>query len=405
MRQPTDPAAIVIGGDLNALSVCRNLGQYGVRTYALDIHRLRPALLSRYARPLVTRGMHQQELIDTLLSLPKEVGDRPVLIITDEMSLLTISQRRDEIANQFRLHLPSHETLLTLQDKVRFHEFAVAVGLPVPSGVILRQFSDTSNLMGLRFPIVIKPADKRDVHLHRVPRLVVARDYDRAVSLCHTLLKKAEFIAQEWVDGPDNKIYFCLFYRGDNQTIMFSGQKLASSPPGTGSTALCTQAGDVRATLEDATTQFLNAVPDYRGFGSVEFKWDTEAQKWVIIEPTVGRTDWQEEIATLMGVNLPLAGYLCECDLPVPPMPQHDQKIVWQASFVERWKVGSSGIPANSKVVDGFWRWNDPMPAIVHYPSEFVYSIPALAFALSKRYRTTSPSLEHGWGWQLRKSK
>jgi predicted ATP-grasp superfamily ATP-dependent carboligase len=347
-------------------------------------------------------------LIDTLFSLPAEVGERPVLVITNEMSLLTLSERRAEIVDRFRVSLPTHDTLLTLQDKVRFHEFATAMGLPVPTGVILRDQGDVSKLLALRFPVVIKPADKRDVHLHRVPRLVVLRDYEQASRVCRVLLKRAEFVAQQWVDGSDDKIYFSLIYRGDNDITLFSGQKLASSPPGTGSTAMCIHAGDARGDLKRATHQFLETVPDFRGFGSVEFKWDSETQRWVIIEPTVGRTDWQEEIATLLGVNIPYAGYLCECGMParaaIGGRPRIEN-IVWQASYIDRWKAGSSTIPHNAVVVDGFWRRDDPLPAMVHYPPKLVYSLPSLAIAISRRMRNRATRVPPSWGWQLRKGK
>jgi D-aspartate ligase len=38
---------------------------------------------------------------------------------------------------------------------------------------------------------------------------------------------------------PDDNIYFCLFYRGRNGATlgMFTGRKLASTPPGMGSAA------------------------------------------------------------------------------------------------------------------------------------------------------------------------
>ena len=37
------------------------------------------------------------------------------------------------------------------------------------------------------------------------------------------------------------------------------------------------------------------------GMGSIEFKWHAGRRGYLVIEPTVGRTDWQEEIATLCG--------------------------------------------------------------------------------------------------------
>ncbi len=41
------------------------------------------------------------------------------------------------------------------------------------------------------------------------------------------------------------------------------------------------------------------ASTQYEGLGSLEFKWDAQGRRFLIIEPTVGRTDMQEEIPTL----------------------------------------------------------------------------------------------------------
>jgi predicted ATP-grasp superfamily ATP-dependent carboligase len=379
------PAALIIGGNLNALSICRSLAPQGIRTYVLESQRFQPASWSRHARSIRAEGMYGDGLIRALRRLPPDIGPKPVLIITNEMSLLTLSERRAEIAERFRLSLPSHKTLLALQDKVLFHQFAVAHDLPVPKSVILHDDDDLYHLRKLRFPVIIKPADKRHVHMRRAPRLVKALGYGHAIDASRALLRstRGNVIAQEHVDGPDSNIFFTLFYRSDDQTVTFTGQKLASSPPGTGSTAFCVQVdGKVRETLEMATQQFLDTVPDYRGFGSVEYKWDKEAKRWIIIEPTVGRTDWQEEIAPLLGINLLYAGYLCECRLPVPEMQLRNENVIWQASFIERLKVGLPTRPADAKVIDGFWRSDDPLPAIVHYPSELFFSLPSLVKSL-----------------------
>ena len=57
----------------------------------------------------------------------------------------------------------------------------------------------------------------------------------------------------------------------------------------------------------------------FDGMGSIEYKWDDNHRRFVMVEPTVGRTDWQEEIATLSGVNIPLSAYRHEVGLP--PIP------------------------------------------------------------------------------------
>jgi predicted ATP-grasp superfamily ATP-dependent carboligase len=272
-----------------------------------------------------------------------------------------------------------------LHDKARFHEFAVAHGLSVPRSEVLRHPTDIERIQALRLPVIIKPADKQFFHLNGAPRLIIANDYQAADCNSRKLLTAVgEIIAQECIDGPDSNIYFSLFYRRGDVTIQFLGQKLASHPPRSGSTALCVQetTRKIGERLERTTNHFLDLV-GYEGFGGIEYKLDPVSGRFLIIEPTVGRTDWQEEIATLCGVNIPLAGYCEECELPLPPHEQTAANaVVWQGSYVDRMKVGSHTIPPEASVVDGYWRWDDPLPAFVHYP----FLLASVIANLSRRY-------------------
>ena len=51
----------------------------------------------------------------------------------------------------------------------------------------------------------------------------------------------------------------------------------------------------------------------------MEYKRDVRTGRFVMIEPTVGRSDFQEEVATLNGVNIPNAAYCSAVGQPVPP--------------------------------------------------------------------------------------
>jgi D-aspartate ligase len=154
----------------------------------------------------------------------------------------------------------------------------------------------------------MKPTDKHQFHMGAGRRLAVAQDIGEAIRFGEELLQTSgKLIVQEKVDGPDDAIYFCLFYRGrGTETVaMYTGRKLASIPPGTGSTAFCEAApADTCHILQALTRQMLERL-DYSGFGSVEYKWGPHTQRFVIIEPTVGRTDWQEESATLFRYQYP----------------------------------------------------------------------------------------------------
>ncbi|MBV9828400.1 MAG: carboxylate--amine ligase [Alphaproteobacteria bacterium] len=377
--------AVVIGGELNGLGVCRSLAKSGIPIYVLDAHRRNPAMWSRYVKAIKVPALHGEPLLTSLQTLHRKVGGNPVIIFTDEMALLTISKYRDQLSGMYRFRLPGHAAVMMLHDKVQFHEFAVANDFPVPNAVIVRHENDLAGIRQLRFPVIIKPADKRVVHLGAGFRLSTAHDFESATRLSRQLLKAAEcIIVQECVEGPDTSIFFCLFYRAKGKTLaMFTGRKLASTPPGTGSTAYCTEAGSLAPLLARDTEALMERV-EYEGIGSVEYKWDSRSERFVIIEPTVGRTDWQEEVATLCGVNIPLAAYRDECDLP--PIPaQALPPIVWQSSLVERVKAGALAANIGLRTVDGYWRAADPLPAFVSYPRDFVISAPSMVRAIAGR--------------------
>ena len=363
-------SAVVVLGGLNGLGITRSLGSCDIKTYVVDSDRLHPGMWSRYARAVHTKGMQGQELVDSLLKLQAGLGERPVLFNSHEMAVLVISEHRRKLESAFRFRLPEHEMVLTLQDKTKFHQLAVSHGLPVPRGEILRASSDIPQLLrSLRFPIVVKPADKGLVHSGKAAGIVVFKRLEDALSGCEEMLQRAgEAIVQEWIDGASDKIYFCLFYRGRQGKIvsMFTGRKLASSPPGIGLTAYCTAAPEARDRLEPMTEAFLERI-DYAGMGSVEYKWDAANDRFVIIEPTVGRTDWQEEIATLCGVNIPLDAYCHELELPPPPRSLPPNDVIWRASILEPLKTQRPALPARARVYDGYWRRDDPMPGLIHY--------------------------------------
>ncbi|MER8824349.1 hypothetical protein NKH70_32295 [Mesorhizobium sp. M0991] len=371
--------AVVIGGELNGLGVCRSLALGGMPVWVVDRKRSNPALWSRYAHPVLADSLHGPSFLDFLRKLRRRIGERPFLVITDELALLTISEYRKELEEFYHFRLPTHDTVIMLHDKARFHESAGEHGWPVPNGVVVRDLAGVRKVTSLRLPMILKPADKRHFHEGHAPRLITAESYADALSAAEKLLAQAgEVLVQETIEGPDDNIYFCLFYRGRNgETLgMFTGQKLASTPPGTGSTAFCTAA--VNEELERTTKDLLDQV-NYFGFGGIEYKQDTRSGRFLIIEPTVGRTDWQEELATLVGVNIPLIAYRHELDLQPLPAGPGDGRVVWQGSWIERIRFGAKPIPPHSVVVDGFWRRDDPLPALVHYPCDVAR---AVAFCL-----------------------
>ena len=322
---------------------------------------------SRYCRYVRVGALEAPTLVDALVRLGRKLACRPVLILTGDQSVNCVSENRHLIEPLYRISLPSPEMVRALADKALFQELAEREGFAVPRSITLTHSSQLGRLGELSLPLIVKPADKTLVLNGTVDRAVQARTLQEAQSAAgHMLASAPRIIVQEWVDGPDTEIYFTLFScdRGGRPVGLFVGRKLVCSPPAIGSTAVCVAAPEVARELTAPTLQFIARV-GYRGLGSLEFKRHRDTGQFFIIEPTVGRTDWQEEIATLCGVNLPLIAYQAELGQPIQPPNTACPPLAWRQSAGFRAPLG-----LGMRTVDGVFRWSDPLPGLYYYAYE-----------------------------------
>jgi D-aspartate ligase len=358
---------VVVNGGLNALGVIRSVARGRVPIYLVSTTRRDAAAWSRYCRFERFSTLKGYDLVCGLKDLSRRVGQRPVLMLTCDTEVATISTFREELAPFFRLSLPSKEMVHTLADKTLFQNFAEQKGFPVPRAVTICEPLDLSLLRSLTFPVVIKPNDKSLVLDGKVPRAVRSDTLESAHAAASHMLNCAKrLLVQEWIDGADSDIFFTLFTCDSNSRpmAMFSGRKLVCDPPSVGTTAICVEAPEVADELERITTHFISRT-GYQGIGSLEFKRDRKDGRFVIVEPTVGRTDWQEEIATLCGINIPLMTYLTEIGQSIKDASCERAAVVWRASI--GYQISPETLPQKARTFDGYFRLDDALPGIYHY--------------------------------------
>ena len=364
---PTTPA-VVLGGDTGALGVVRSLGSRGVPVIVVYKDARCPPMYSRYARVSVVTAMSGPPLIDRLLTLQRSLEVRPVLFLTNEESVPTISEHRTRLEAGFRLRLPEHRIVCELLHKSGFQRFAEQHGFRVPRAIMVREVNDLGDLAKIRFPAVIKPGVKEYIS-ENTPRACRVSSREQAEAICRgILLTTPDLIVQEWIEGDEDDVYFCLQYRGEGGAMVssFTGRKLRCWPPQTGSTASCMAAPEWQPVLEPVTTAFFDKAR-FVGMCSMEFKRDRRTGEFVMVEPTVCRTDWQEEVATLHGVNIPLAAYRYELGLPTLPVEKSSASFVWRdppaywRSVIAR-RSSRDQAPAGAKVKSACWRLDDPSP-------------------------------------------
>jgi D-aspartate ligase len=363
--------AVVVGGNLNGLGVARSLSRGHVRVVVLDTTRRCPAAWSRHCAFRRVPSLEGEALIDALVRLASDLACRPVLILTHDGSVLAVSAFRHRIEPLYRIDLPPAAMVAALADKTQFHALAEEKEFAVPRSRTVQSAADLDRIGELTPPLVLKPADKTWVLCGLVERVMRAATLAQAREAAAQMLTHAPaLIVQEWVEGPDTEIFFSLFTcdRAARLAGVFAGRKLVCSPPAVGSTALCVAAPEVADELHRYTRDFVRSV-GYKGIGSLEFKRDSRTGRFLIIEPTVARTDWQEEIATLCGVNLPLLTYWTAMEAAAAPAGRgRGTSIAWRAE--RHFPVPRHLIAPRTRVIDGYFRWRDPLPAAYYYGYE-----------------------------------
>jgi D-aspartate ligase len=287
-------------------------------------------------------------------------------------AVLTASEYRADLQNEYLFQLPSHAYLTSLINKTSFQHLAQEYGFPVPRSVTIGHTAELSCLAELRFPCIVKPmrgTANYEAHFARGYKVASA---EQAKSVCHRILAVVPgLVVQEWIEGPDSDLYFCLQYRSvDGATVCsFTGRKLNIWPPDVGTTASCTAAPEVWRMLQPLTEAFSSG---YRlsGLGGIEYKGDSRTGEFLMIEPTVGRIDAQEEVATLHDANIPLAAYLHEIGLSGLRVREDPPPVIWR-DFVSDCKSvrnnRSRHMKPNARVYDAYWRRDDPIPSLFRF--------------------------------------
>ena len=358
--------AVVAGLDLNGLGVVRALTAAGVPVLALDTDFAKPTAATRHGLKWLVRSLSGEAFIEDLLQLRAEFTNSPVLILTEEASVSTVSTHRARINAEYRFTLPPDPVVQDLLDKHRFQDIAERSGFPVPRAVGITKGREPAGLEQLRYPCVVKPATKDPEYGKWFAKAYKVSCPGEVLQLWEKMRAATDrVIVQEWIEGDDSDVYFCLQYRTANgPAASFVGRKLCQWPPQVGGTASCMPAPEFEAALTELTNEFFAAV-GFVGMGSIEYKRDRRNGRFYMVEPTVGRTDLQEEVAALNGVNIPLAAWRSELGLAIPaPKPVNPPRIWRDGGGLELARRAGAVVPAISgaTVVDALFRKSDPGP-------------------------------------------
>jgi predicted ATP-grasp superfamily ATP-dependent carboligase len=266
--------------------------------------------------------------------------------------------------------------------KLCFLEKAGAKGWPMPESWLVNSEAELAGCLDqITLPCILKPAIKNHAFRLHSPKKAFKVQTREELQAVYRMVSQwePEVLVQEWIAGGDDRVVFCLGYwnRSGKAVALFPGMKLRQWPPECGNTALSAPVSDpLRTRLTMLTGEILGSF-GYRGLGSVEFKLREDGSP-VIMEPTVGRTNYQNEIAVVNGVNLPAIAYfdlLGRQDmveqLGTAKSPEKPVKLIDELADTKsaRFYIGNGALTASQwresrrgSKKDMLFRWTDPAP-------------------------------------------
>lgn len=367
---------LVVGGSANALGVLRSLTH--CQLHLLCDNEQAPAWHSRWGKKHRSQDTKAPSVVDELIELVGHFsGKKPVLLLTEEKTVVQVSAAREKLTPFYHFVFCAPELLLALQSKSGFQQLANQVGSAIPQGRILSQLADLHLINDLNYPCVFKPLEQNEAYSRQFKKAYKVGSAAEVASLYPAIASvMPQMIVQEWLEGADSDIYFCLAYIDPQGQLVssFTGRKLRSWPLQVGGTASCTAAPEAAATLTEKTMQFCQSI-GYVGQIGMEFKFDANRGGFYMIEPTVGRTDYQHEIATLAGCNVLSQMVASLAGNAVNPITAgfgvanaRINKVVWYDEIADANALangGSNQLCRDYQRVAAVWRWSDPMPGLM----------------------------------------
>jgi len=381
-QAPKSPA-VVVGAGLNGLGIVRSLSQNNIPCHLIEANISDPTVRTRLATLHLVESISDQRLTNELLRISQNLDGRPVLFLTQEAGVRIVSESRKKLEGHYLFNLPQQSVVEELTTKSGFQLSAAKYDAPIPKTKILRNKDDLIGIEDFAFPVVFKPNAHSPQYSKRFRKAYRLNSFAEVEELYEKVYPtEPSIVVQEWIDGQDSDIYFCLQYRQseDRALMSFCGRKIQSHPPMTGGTASCTIAPeDMWPEITGLTDTYFSKA-GVTGMCSMEFKRDRRSGKLFMIEPTIARSDYQEEIATWHGYNIPATAYQHLTNGPeVSPRPISQQQIWQDKQALRHYPDHSSNIEQSGASKRGaLFSWRDPYPWVFTFKNQITRKIRSL---------------------------
>jgi predicted ATP-grasp superfamily ATP-dependent carboligase len=322
------------------LGVARSLGRLGTAVYGVHESRRAPAATSRYLRETVEWNVDDapaEASIALLHELADRIGDRAILIPTDDVAALFVSDNAAALAERFLFPAQDAKLVHDLYSKKEMEALARRYEVPIAETFFPESREEAAAFAEEAvYPVVLKAIETRLLEaeghaiVHSAGELLAA--FDRMQNTGPPNVALQNFIP----GGPETVWMFNGYFDADSRCLVsFTGRKLRQHPAYTGMTSLGVVVRNDE--VDSMTRRFLSAL-GYRGIVDLGYRYDERDGRYKLLDvnPRIGATF--RLFVDRNGLDVARALYLDLTGQPVEPVePVEGRK--W---LVENYDVASS---------------------------------------------------------------
>ena len=349
------PPAFVANAHVTGLSVARALDDHGVPVVALDRSgdgAAPPSNAVDYAGRVTYPLDDQAGFREDVEALAAELDHEPVAFgCMDEWALAFAETEPDGV----RVPCADSETLDAVLDKTSLYGHCEELGVPYPETHHLSRTDPDEAADALGFPLVIKPARKREFEEAVGTNVIEVADREEYRDVVEMARETGiEIMAQEKVPvarGEDQSLASYVPESGDPLAVV--GNARVRAPLGYGTSC-------VVETVEnpDLRERALSVIEDagYHGISEAEFVYDRDRGEYVLLDVNTRPWKWIS-MPVQAGANLPMAAY-SDATADVDAAPNYESQGVRDARWVslEDYLPLVAGGETGDVLASGDWR-------------------------------------------------
>lgn len=370
------PPAIVLGGEVNALSIARSLARAGVAVYAVN-EDASPTRHSRYVHwiPMPARAT-PDDWAAFLLGRGGASLREGVLLAASDAALEFVAEHRAELGTRFRLDLSNPSAQRCMLDKLCTYRAAVAAGVPTPRFWAIASAADVGAArQELVYPVIVKPRHSHIFEARFRRKFFKAESFEQTVAAVDVALGAgSDVLLMEVIPGGDDQLcsYYTYLDEAGQPQFEFTKRIIRRHPVNMGP-ATYHVTDHIPALREPALALFRHV--GLQGVANVEFKLDPRDGVLRLIECNA-RFTASNELLVRAGFDMARWVYRRILDeRPTMPETYRDGLHLWSPAqdlqaFLELHAAGDldwlgwiRGLLHRQTFP--VWDWRDPLPSLV----------------------------------------